>query len=61
MEVLQLYSDLQETNVSVAGLKPYTVYVCAVAEITIPGVWPYSDEDTILMPEDGKRFHYCIG
>jgi len=61
MEVLQLYSDLQETNVSVAGLKPYTVYVCAVAAITIPGVGPYSDEDTVLMPEDGKRFHYCIG
>ena len=59
MEVLQLYTDLQATSTSAAGLKPYTVYVCAVAAITMPGVGPYSDEDTILMPEDGKRIHHC--
>lgn len=35
MEVLQLYSDLQETNISVAGLKPYTVYVLGLTVVRI--------------------------
>ena len=50
--MFQLYSDDHATNLSATIFKPYTVYRCAVAAFTTPGTGPYSDEETILTPED---------
>ena len=50
--MFQLYSDQHEENLSATLFKPYTVYRCAVAAFTTPGTGPYSDEETILTPED---------
>ena len=51
--MFQLYSD-HATNLSATIFKPYTVYRCAVAAITMPGTRPYSDDMVILTPENGK-------
>ena len=52
--MFQLYSEQHATNLSATIFKPYTVYRCAVAAITMPGTGPYSDDMVILTPEDGK-------
>ena len=52
--MFQLYSDDHATNLSATIFKPYTVYRCAVAAFTTPGIGPYSNEAVILTPEDGK-------
>ena len=50
--MFQLYSNQHETSLSASIFEPYTVYRCPVAAFTTPGAGPYSDEETVLTPED---------
>ena len=50
--MFQLYSNQHETSLSATIFEPYTMYRCAVAAFTTPGTGPYSDEETVLTPED---------
>ena len=50
--MFDLYSNQHETSLSASIFEPYSVYRCAVAAFTTPGAGPYSDEETVLTPED---------